>query len=392
LEEGEVPIERAEKEIEEELGLVSSEVDLVRSGEPLRVYDEDKDTVWIVHPFLFNAKERNIELDWEHTESKWINPDDLNSYETVPKLRETLERVQWDMGTGTATLPNVTRAVHEFAVDRVHGASILGRRSIEILAEAAKVTTASSINELFSNLLGVMFELRKAQRSMATIRNLTGYFMYNVAESRRSTTSIQQFREKIAVLSQEAIREAEKAAEDTARNVVPFLPDEGYVLTHSYSSTVRRALELGIKSGRKLTAFVTESSPGLEGKQLAKDLVDVSVPLKLIADSIVGSVISDVDMVLIGADSVLTDGSVINKIGSKKIATLAEAEEIPFFVACERAKLSSVDFLGEPVQFAETLFDLTPSTDVTTIVTEVGSMEPRQVSDQIKKVLSHLYP
>jgi translation initiation factor 2B subunit (eIF-2B alpha/beta/delta family) len=392
LEEGEVPIERAKTEIEEEMGLTSSQISLVRSGEPLRAYDEEKDTVWIVHPFLFYMRGQSLRLDWEHAESKWINPDELSSYETVPKLKEAFERVRWDLGAAAANLPNTIRGVDELAADRVHGASILGRRSIEILADVAKVSSASSINELFRNLLSVMLELRKAQPSMATVRNQTGHLMYELQDSRRTVGSVDQFREGIADLAVNALADAEQAAEDAARNAVPSLPYEGYVLTHSYSSTVRRVLELGAKSGRKPTVYVTESSPGLEGKQLAKDLIAFDVPVKLIADTAVDSVISDVDMVLVGADSVLSQGSVINKIGTKKIATLAEQEETPFCVVCESAKFSTVDFLGERVHITETLFDLTPSEQVTMIVTESGSMEPQEVTQKIRTMLSHLYP
>jgi ribose 1,5-bisphosphate isomerase len=392
LEEDEDPLERARIEIEEEVGLNSAQATLVRSGEPLRAFDEQKDTVWIVHPFLFEIRERKIQLDWEHTESKWIEADDLSSYERVPKLKEAFERVRWDLQAASSRLSSALRSVDELAKDRVHGASSLGRSSIEVLAEVARASSANSINALLGNLLSVTLELRKAQPSMATIRNLTGRFLYEVATAGQTAVSIDQFREIAASLAQKVKRDAEEAVENTARNSVRILTEEGIVLTHSYSSTVRRALELRGKSGRNLTVYVTESSPGLEGKQLAKDLIEIGIPVRLIADSAVGSVISDVDMVVVGADSVLADGSVINKIGTKKIATMASEGEISFCVVCESSKFSTLDFLGEPVHFAETLFDLTPSESVSKIVTELGSMETREVEQQIKKMLSQLYP
>ena len=52
LEENEDPYERAKIEISEETALTSNDLLLIRYGELLRVYDEEKDTVWIVHPFL----------------------------------------------------------------------------------------------------------------------------------------------------------------------------------------------------------------------------------------------------------------------------------------------------------------------------------------------------
>jgi ribose 1,5-bisphosphate isomerase len=392
LEEDEDPLQRARVEIEEEVGLNSAQATLVRSGELLRAFDGQKDTVWIVHPFLFEIRELKIQLDWEHTESKWIEADELSSYETVPKLKEAFERVRWDLQAAGSRLSSALRSVDELGKDRVHGASSLGRSSIEVLAEVARASSANSINELFSNLLSVTLELRKAQPSMATIRNLTGRFLYEVATAGQTTGSIDQFRETAASLAQKVKRDAEEAVENTARNSVRILAEEDIVLTHSYSSTVRRALELRGKSGRNLTVYVTESSPGLEGKQLAKDLIEIGIPVRLIADSAVGSVISDVDMVVVGADSVLADGSVINKIGTKKIATMASEEEIAFCVICESGKFSTLDFLGEPVHFAETLFDITPSEPVLKIVTELGSMETREVEQQIIKMLSQLYP
>ena len=392
LEEDEDPLQRAKIEMQEELGLSSAQTNLVRSGEPLRTFDEQQDTVWIVHPFLFEVDEQNLRLDWEHTESKWIGPDDLLSHDTVPKLKQAFERVRWDLHATAPALSHALRGVDELARDRVHGASILGRRSIGIMAEVARVSSTETINELFSNLLAVGLALRKAQPSMAIVRNLTGRFLYDIESVRQTPTSLDKFKETVAYLARKTQADAEAAAEDASRNSTALLPKEGRMLTHSYSSTVRRALELGVKSKHDLTVYVTESSPGLEGKQLAKDLIDVGVPIRLIADSAVSSVISDVDMVIVGADTVLANGSVINKIGTRRIAKIAEEEEVQFCVVCESTKFSTMDFLGEPVHFAETLFDLTPNESVSNIVTESGAIEAREVEQQIKKMLSQLYP
>lgn len=99
LEEGDNPLERAKTEIREELGLTSEHLDYVRSGEPLRALDEKSDTVWVVHPFLFEVRTQAIKLDWEHTEHRWIDPETLGSYDVVPKLKETYDRVRWDPQT-----------------------------------------------------------------------------------------------------------------------------------------------------------------------------------------------------------------------------------------------------------------------------------------------------
>lgn len=83
------PLERAYQEILEEVGLEKEKLTLLASGEPLPIDGEP----WIVHPFLFEVSDGTIKLDWEHVDYKWINPEDISKYETVPKLNEALKRV-----------------------------------------------------------------------------------------------------------------------------------------------------------------------------------------------------------------------------------------------------------------------------------------------------------
>ena len=88
------PDEQALVEIEEEASLVGEDVDLIKKGEPLSVEDEKLGVRWVVHPYLFHIKDRGkVKIDWEHKETKWIAPEDLGRFETVPMLRETLARV-----------------------------------------------------------------------------------------------------------------------------------------------------------------------------------------------------------------------------------------------------------------------------------------------------------
>lgn len=92
LEPEESPIERALSEILEETSVKKDDLGLVKQGETLEVPDAEHDTLWIVHPFLFRTKSMQIKLDWEHDEYRWIDPADIVQYDTVPMLKETLDR------------------------------------------------------------------------------------------------------------------------------------------------------------------------------------------------------------------------------------------------------------------------------------------------------------
>ena len=81
-------------EIEEETSLSGGDLKLVKRGKPLLIEDEKLGIKWMVHPYLFHIKDRGkIKIDWEHKETRWIDPKDIANYETVPMLKETLAQV-----------------------------------------------------------------------------------------------------------------------------------------------------------------------------------------------------------------------------------------------------------------------------------------------------------
>jgi 8-oxo-dGTP diphosphatase len=97
IEEDNTADEQALIEIEEETSLSPRDFTLVRKGEPLTADDEKLGTRWVIHPYLFRIADRQqIRIDWEHKESRWIKPGEITGFDTVPRLKEALERVMGD--------------------------------------------------------------------------------------------------------------------------------------------------------------------------------------------------------------------------------------------------------------------------------------------------------
>ena len=95
MEKGENPLETATREIKEETGLKGRDFELLKEGTSFSFdeKDEESNIKWIIHPFLFKAKTNKIKIDKEHFEFRWIKPEELAEYFTVPKLNESLKRV-----------------------------------------------------------------------------------------------------------------------------------------------------------------------------------------------------------------------------------------------------------------------------------------------------------
>lgn len=91
IEKNEEPLTRAKIEIFEEVGITEDKITLIKSAEEMRVNSPQYENhEWEIFPFLFEAKNPTIKLNWENSEFKWINLEELDNFETVPSLEKVL--------------------------------------------------------------------------------------------------------------------------------------------------------------------------------------------------------------------------------------------------------------------------------------------------------------
>lgn len=167
-------------------------------------------------------------------------------------------------------------------------------------------------------------------------------------------------------------------------NLKSSLKNRNKIFTLSNSQTVYEVLKLLRREKKELEVIVSESRPKLEGRILAKKLLKIGINVELIADDNLPKSISTCEAVLIGADKILKNGSVVNKIGSLTAAILAKYYIKPFFVVASRDKFSKdEDFklvkqnpneiwkLKNPnLQIENYYFEIVPQKLITKIVTD----------------------
>ena len=91
IENSELPLDRAKIEIFEEVGLEEKHIKLLKSSEQIKVESPQyRNHQWEIFPFLFETKNTKIKLNWENSDFKWINVDQIKEFETVPNLEEIL--------------------------------------------------------------------------------------------------------------------------------------------------------------------------------------------------------------------------------------------------------------------------------------------------------------
>ncbi len=379
--EDDAPRASALAEIEEETGLSEHDVQLVREGPSFEVEDENRGTRWIVHPFLFDAATREVDLNWETEETEWAAPTVLLRRDTVPELWTSYRRVA----------PSVVSLTQ----DTSHGSAYLSLRALEVLRNRAGLlatTDAPDVEDARARLVDTAKRLLDARPSMAALNNRIHRVMHASHPELTPAT--------VEVNAHDAIGQALDADAGTARRAADQVAGER-VLTLSRSGTVLEALRAAEPAP---SVVVAESRPGGEGIGVAETLANDDIEVTLVPDAALASILEDaeIERVLVGADTLDPSGTVVNKVGTRSAALAARREDVPFTVACATDKISVDDHSPTeeadprtvydgpaPLHVSAPRFDETPPDLVTGgIVTNRGTHSPDEIEALAEELAS----
>lgn len=189
------------------------------------------------------------------------------------------------------------------------------------------------------------------------------------------------------------------------------ISDGDTVLTHCNSHAALSVIKEAHRQGKRVEVIATESRPWRQGVITVNELSEAGIPVTMIVDSAVRSVMRSVDLVLVGADTITSSGVLINKIGTSQIALIANEARVPFLVCSETYKFSPISLFGDLVKIEERgraeiigdasvpdsvkvrnpVFDATPPEYIDSIVTEIGMIPPFAAYEVIVKILGHDY-
>jgi len=199
--------------------------------------------------------------------------------------------------------------------------------------------------------------------------------------------------------------------EDAAQLIIPvgssIIKNNDHVFTHCHSWLVEQILVTAKKSGKKFHVFNTETRPLFQGRITAKKLLKVGIKTTMVIDSSAGFLISQysgkelmMDKIILGADAILENGSVINKIGSYGIAAAARHEKIPVYIAAPLLKFYPKSWIKieerspkeiwpeapKKLKIINLAFDLVPAHWIAGIICEAGIIKPNKIRNLVKKI------
>jgi methylthioribose-1-phosphate isomerase len=185
-----------------------------------------------------------------------------------------------------------------------------------------------------------------------------------------------------------------------------LLPNAVCVLTHCNTGrlatggngTAQSVISRAWEQHKLKHVYIDETRPLLQGARLtAWELQQLGIPSTLITDNTAAFLMQRglVNAVVVGADRIVANGDVANKVGTYGLAVLAKYHEIPFYVAAptstfdaktksgksipieqrsadEVTMLNGVRLAPEGVEVYSPAFDITPHELISAIVTEKG--------------------
>lgn len=168
--------------------------------------------------------------------------------------------------------------------------------------------------------------------------------------------------------------------------------------------TALAPMRVAKRQGKRFFVFVDETRPRLQGANLNSwELMQEGIDHAIIADNAAGHYMkSEVDLVIVGADRIASNGDAANKIGTYEKAVLANENGVPFYVAApistfdprissekgipieERSQKEVLRIGGQSIgpKGAKALnpaFDVTPARYITGFITESGIIKPSRV-------------
>ncbi len=256
--------------------------------------------------------------------------------------------------------------VRRLAEDRTSGALELAIAAIDVMerAEALSLEEAEALAR----------SLAATQPAMAAVRNAAYFCLEALRDASRAgapyRAAVRLFRHYV-----------ETSRPRAGRQLAKVVQGQVSVVTLSYSSTFLAAMELLHGRHQLRSVTVLESLPGGEGRRTAASLEELGITAETVLDAAFAEVAGTCDLAVFGADTVLRDGGVINKVGTATLARAALFAGKRAYALAETIKLDHTRDTADVALGPDSLFEVVPPEALTAIATERGVLTAKLVRD-----------
>ena len=314
----------------------------------------------------------------------------------------------------------MNREINEIIEDvqtlKIQGATRIAKTIIGAIVKCRKdiAKKSNDKDEFIRSIQNIAKKLSIAQPIESMGQNIIGFIIFELQDpSVRNINDCSNVVKNVSNKLNRTIEKNEKTFIENGTKLISSMEKKTRALnifTHCYSSAVRNIFEKADDANIDMKIFNMETRPVFQGRLTAKKLSEIGINVTMCLDSAAPFVVSnksgrdlDIDLVLIGADSISLNGSTINKIGGYGMSLSAFHENIPVYVVTSLLKIKKGqnDFMDIPVEtrsfkdiwpeapiginIMNLAFDVIPSEFITGFITEFGIIKPEEIKEIVKK-------
>ena len=258
----------------------------------------------------------------------------------------------------------------------IQGATNVALSAIDFLSNYAKRLKCRDIESCIDNLYNAREILMDTRPTEPAMKHGLKFLM-NKLEKEKENCCIEDIPTIIEGYKNQynkMLQNSKKKIAEIGMRRFPTGDKKFIVMTHCHSSLVTAILLEAKRQGKNFIVINTETQPRLQGRVTANELLKAGIEVIHVVDSAMRWAVRhyQVDLILIGADSITSEGTVLNKIGSRLLALVAHEENIPFYVASPLLKYNPETNLG--------------------ILEEIEMREPKEVWEKPPKNIQILNP
>ena len=286
--------------------------------------------------------------------------------------------------------------------------------AIESLVTLLKIKNPETAAEMINSIKSATYELTRSIPNSMSLRAGCDVFMRFVLKNTQLYGDWESCKKHLIENGQLFVSRSKQSRDQIAKMGADFISDDDTILLHGYSRAVFSLLNNAAKNFTRFRCVITESRPTNQGIQFFNALQKIGIPVTMIVDSAVGSIIHRVDKVFVGAEGVTESGGIVNLVGTYSIGVLAKTARKPFYVVSESHKFvrmfplspddlpmvsESLDFTRPHKSNNETgitenlddilrghITDYTAQEYITALITDLGVLTPSAVSEELIKM------
>jgi ribose 1,5-bisphosphate isomerase len=240
------------------------------------------------------------------------------------------------------SVKSTAEKIRNLEVQGARNVAITAIKTIETLAKETKAKNKEGFLKELVEAKEILFVSRETEPLM---RNAVRWVISQVETS--DAEKVEELSAMVSSISQQFLKDLDKSKEKIAEIGANRIPNNSVIFTHCHSSTVTNLLRKAKKEGKSFEVICTETRPVFQGRITAKEMLDLDIKTTFIVDSAARFFMNQVDLAIVGADAITSEGNVVNKIGTSAIALIAHEARTPFYVVSELLKFDPATIYGD---------------------------------------------